>query len=699
MRFLRNRAIGHRTCFETLYDLLNRLHLFDRNRRILRDKIHQTAKGMRALAVIHHSGVCLELRIVALPDCLLQVDDGLRIVKMVLLVLAASQIMEADAVERGIRSKSQRIKGMIMTEGNSLLNFPDTDSADSGNRSGKIAVDDLLRKPHCLKDARRLIGLNGGNSHFRCNLYDTGEKRLVVILDGRMIILVQNSPVNQLGNALMGKIRVNRAGTKAKKCCDLVHISRLSGFQNNGYLCSFLRPDQVLLHGGYGKKRRHRHVVFIHAAVRQNNNVLSLCGRTVHSDVQLLQCALQRGVLVIKKRNGFRMEARLIQGADLHQIHTGQNRMIDLQHAAVLRLLIQKVSIGTNVNRGIRDHLLTQGIDRGIGNLGKQLLEIIEQQLVLSGEHGKRNIMSHRGRGLHAVLCHREDVIPHVLIRVAENLIELVAKLLIVGRYFFVRDGKSGQMQQVAVQPLTVRLASCIKALALLVRNDLFLLRIHKKDAARLQARLLHDMLRCNVENTDLRGQNQTVVICDVVAGGTKSVAVQGRTHHIAIGEQDCRRAVPGLHHRCIVVVEILFVLLHEAVVLPRLRYDDHHGKRKRHPVHIQEFQRVVQHRRVGALFRNDRENLINVLLHDRRGHGLFTGQHTVAVAADGIDFAVMRDHPVRMRAVPGRGCVGGEPGVHDGNRGLVVTILQIVVELPQLHDKEHALVNNGSGG
>ena len=42
--------------------------------------------------------------------------------------------MEADAVELSIRSKSQRIKGMIMTEGNPLLNFPDTDSADSGNR-------------------------------------------------------------------------------------------------------------------------------------------------------------------------------------------------------------------------------------------------------------------------------------------------------------------------------------------------------------------------------------------------------------------------------------------------------------------------------------------------------------------------------------------------------------------------------------
>ena len=412
--------------------------------------------------------------------------------------------MEADAVERSIRSKSQRIKGMIMTEGNPLLNFPDTDSADSGNRSGKIAVDHFLRKAYRLKDARRLVGLNGGNSHFRCNLHDTGEKRLVVILDGRMIILVQNSLVNQLGNALMGKIRVDCTGAKAKKRCNLVHISRLSGFQNNGYLCSFLRPDQMLLHGGYGKKRRHRHMVLIHAAIRQNYDVLPFRCRAVHSDVQLLQRALQRGVLVIKKRNGFRMEARLIQRADLHQIHTGQNRMIDLQHAAVLRLFIQKVSIGTDVNRGIRDHLLTQGINRGIGNLGKQLLEIIEQQLVLSGEHGKRNIMPHRGRGLHAVFCHRENVIPHVLVGVTENLIELVAKLLIVGRYFFVRDGKSGQMQQVAVQPLTVRLTTCIKALALLVRNNLFLLRIHKKDAARLQARLLHNMLRYNVENADL---------------------------------------------------------------------------------------------------------------------------------------------------------------------------------------------------
>ena len=42
-------------------------------------------------------------------------------------------------------------------------------------------------------------------------------------------------------------------------------------------------------------------------------------------------------------------------------------------------------------------------------------------------------------------------------------------------------------------------------------------------------------------------------------------------------------------------------------------------------------------------------------------------GPHPVAVAADGVDLAVVRDEPVRVRQRPGRERVGGEPGVHQG--------------------------------
>ncbi len=206
-------------------------------------------------------------------------------------------------------------------------------------------------------------------------------------------------------------------------------------------------------------------------------------------------------------------------------------------------------------------------------------------------------------------------------------------------------------------------------------------------------------MLRRNVQNAHLRGQNQTVVIGDVIAGGTQAVPIQRCTQHVAVREQNGGRTVPGLHHGRIVMIEILLVLLHEAVVLPGLGHDHHHGKGQRHSVHVKEFQRIVQHGGIGARLGDDREDLVDVLLHDRRGHGFLTGQHTVNVASNGIDLSVVRDHAIGMRAVPGGSGIGGEAGVHDGNGRLVIPILQIVIEFAQLHNKEHALVYNGAGG
>ncbi len=52
--------------------------------------------------------------------------------------------MEADAVQGGVGSESERIKRVIVTECNALLNLLDADSADTGNRPGKVMVNDLL---------------------------------------------------------------------------------------------------------------------------------------------------------------------------------------------------------------------------------------------------------------------------------------------------------------------------------------------------------------------------------------------------------------------------------------------------------------------------------------------------------------------------------------------------------------------------
>src|SRR3712207_7749585 len=46
-----------------------------------------------------------------------------------------------------------------------------------------------------------------------------------------------------------------------------------------------------------------------------------------------------------------------------------------------------------------------------------------------------------------------------------------------------------------------------------------------------------------------------------------------------------------------------------------------------------------------------------------------FPGPHPVAVALDGVDLAVVGDHPIRVGEFPRREGVGGEPGVHQDRK------------------------------
>ena len=67
MRFLADRAEAHRAGRESLDDLLGRLHLFDRNRRVSVLQLQQPAQRTQiAILLIEKIGVLLERRRVVL---------------------------------------------------------------------------------------------------------------------------------------------------------------------------------------------------------------------------------------------------------------------------------------------------------------------------------------------------------------------------------------------------------------------------------------------------------------------------------------------------------------------------------------------------------------------------------------------------------------------------------------------------------
>ena len=168
-------------------------------------------------------------------------------------------------------------------------------------------------------------------------------------------------------------------------------------------------------------------------------------------------------------------------------------------------------------------------------------------------------------------------------------------------------------------------------------------------------------MFGSNIKYTDLGRKDQSVVVGDIVSGRTKSVTVKGCPEEFTVGEKNCRRAVPGLHHGCIVMIEILLGFAHEPVVLPGLGDQRHHCKRQIHSVHVEKLKSIVEHCGVRSACRDNGIDLALFRFEKCGVHGLFTGKHSVGVTSDGVDLTVMCDESVRMSSLPAGKCIGGE--------------------------------------
>src|SRR6266851_4598376 len=68
----------------------------------------------------------------------------------------------------------------------------------------------------------------------------------------------------------------------------------------------------------------------------------------------------------------------------------------------------QKISLGTNVSLQRHDDTLPNGIDGGVGDLCKQLTEVIIDDTRFSGHSGERRIISHRTKSLISAGDHGE---------------------------------------------------------------------------------------------------------------------------------------------------------------------------------------------------------------------------------------------------------------------------------------------------
>ena len=203
-----------------------------------------------------------------------------------------------------------------------------------------------------------------------------------------------------------------------------------------------------------------------------------------------------------------------------------------------------------------RDELLADGVERRVGHLGEQLLEVVEQQPRPVGQHGDRRVGAHRADRLAAGPRHRRDEDLQLLVRVAEDLLAAQHRLRGCSTTCS-RSGRSSSCDEPCVEPLARRAAR--RPASALISSSSTMRPcggVDEEHAARLQAALLHDLRRVDVEHADLAGHDHEVVVGDPVAAGPQAVAVEHRADDGAVGEGDRRRAVPRLHQRRVEPVE-----------------------------------------------------------------------------------------------------------------------------------------------
>ena len=252
MGLLGNGSVGHGAGLEPGHDGIYRLHILNGNAFFRPYKIQLAPEVDLLPLLVHHPGILLEHVITAPPGGLLQHVDGLRVVQM--LLAAALGFVFSHAVQGHIHLQPQGVKRLGM-EGNVIsCNLLDADAAHTAHRIGKILVYKFGFQADGLKDLRPLVGLDRGDPHLGRDLDDPVEGRIVVVVDRRVIVLVQKPGINQLADGLMGQVGVDGAGAIPQKGCEMMHLPGLPGFQDHGNRGSLLGPYQMLLQAGDGKQ-------------------------------------------------------------------------------------------------------------------------------------------------------------------------------------------------------------------------------------------------------------------------------------------------------------------------------------------------------------------------------------------------------------------------------------------------------------
>ena len=294
MGFLADRAVRHGPRLETLHDRFDRLDFVDWNWVVSEFQVEESAQSAQSFRlVVDQLAVLLEDLVIAGAASVLELVNGLRVEQMVLAVTAPLILtpgIKQVAVELAIG------KSPVVPNLHFLGNDIQPHSFHPGSSPGEILVDESFAQANGFENLRATVALHRGDAHLRHHLDDPFVGRFDEVLHGLIVIDArQLALADHVVEGLESQVGIDGPRAIADQKREMVNLARLAAFQDQTGFRPGSLPNQVMIQPGDGQQRGNRRMIAIHAAIREDDNVVTGGDGVAGFAAKVIQGALQPG--------------------------------------------------------------------------------------------------------------------------------------------------------------------------------------------------------------------------------------------------------------------------------------------------------------------------------------------------------------------------------------------------------------------
>jgi hypothetical protein len=194
------------------------------------------------------------------------------------------------------------------------------------------------------------------------------------------------------------QIGIHRARAVPDQTREVVDLPRFARFHGEARLGAERFADQVVVHRRDAEQAGDRGPIFVDAAIAQDQEFIAGANGFRGLSAEVLHCARQPvGPLGHAEQHleGPAAEIRVSDRPDLLQVEVGEERLLDLDAPARLRRFAQQIRLGADIGHQRHDQGFADRIDRRIGDLRKELLEVLKEELRPLGQHREGRVGAH----------------------------------------------------------------------------------------------------------------------------------------------------------------------------------------------------------------------------------------------------------------------------------------------------------------